>query len=108
MERVISRQFLWYLYWHVGNLAYSTNNENNVFYYLARGKCMTCPRCGSMNVQAISEYESETQGYGCCKGLLGYLIFGPIGWLCGLCGMGGQRTTTKVLWVCNNCGNKFR
>jgi len=69
---------------------------------------MTCPKCGSMNVQAISEYESETQGYGCCKGLLGYLIFGPIGWLCGLCGMGGQRTTTKVLWVCNNCGNKFR
>ena len=69
---------------------------------------MVCPRCGSMYVQALTEVESDIKGYGCCKGLIGYLILGPIGWLCGLCGMGEGRTTTRVLWVCNSCGHKFR
>ena len=69
---------------------------------------MTCPKCGSMYVQAIAEYNSNTKGYGFCKGLLGYVIFGPMGWLCGLCGMGKEKTTTNTLWVCNSCGCKFR
>jgi len=73
---------------------------------------MICPKCKSENVQAVSQVEttSQTKGFGCCKGGLGAIIFGPIGWLCGLCGMGkGKSTTsTNVLWVCNNCGNKFR
>ncbi|MCL2128511.1 MAG: hypothetical protein FWH38_09670 [Treponema sp.] len=69
---------------------------------------MFCPRCNSINVQAVSEVRSETKGFGCCQGLIGYILLGPIGWLCGLCGMGEGRTTTNVLWVCNNCGYKFR
>jgi predicted RNA-binding Zn-ribbon protein involved in translation (DUF1610 family) len=69
---------------------------------------MTCPRCGSDNVQAIAELNSKTKGYGCCKGGLGYLLFGWIGLACGLCGMGEEKTSTNVLWVCGNCGNKFK
>ncbi len=73
---------------------------------------MICPRCGSGDLQTVSEFESTTdvKGYGCCKGLIGYLILGPIGWICGLCGMGEGRTRTRTttLWMCKGCGNKFR
>jgi predicted RNA-binding Zn-ribbon protein involved in translation (DUF1610 family) len=69
---------------------------------------MKCPKCGSENISSVSEINTETKGFGCCKGGLGAIIFGPIGWLCGLCGMGKGKTTSDVLHVCNNCGNKFR
>jgi len=69
---------------------------------------MTCPKCGSDNVQAIAETNSKTKGYGCCKGGLGYVLFGYLGLLCGLCGMGKGTSTTNILWICNSCGNKFK
>lgn len=69
---------------------------------------MQCPRCGNDNLQAITETESDIKGYGAGKGCLGYLIWGPIGLLCGLCGMGKGKTRTKTYWVCNQCGKKFR
>lgn len=65
---------------------------------------MGCPRCGSPNVQIVME--SETKGFGAGKGCLGYLIFGPIGFLCGLCGMGKAKTT--ALRMCASCGHKFK
>jgi ribosomal protein L37AE/L43A len=69
---------------------------------------MQCPKCGSTNVQAVSEITSKTKGFGLCKGSLGAILFGPVGLLCGLCGMGKSKTTTDVLWVCGKCGNKFK
>lgn len=69
---------------------------------------MYCPRCGSTHVQIVNEVNTETKGYGAGKGCLGYLIFGPIGLLCGMCGMGESKTKTQSYWVCNQCGNKFR
>ena len=73
---------------------------------------MRCPRCGSENLRAISQTNtrSDYKGYGCCKGLIGYLILGPIGWLCGLCGMGKRQSTstTRTFWECGSCGNKFK
>lgn len=73
---------------------------------------MNCPNCGSENIQALSEVTTDTdiKGYGCCKGGIGYLIFGPIGFLCGLCGMGKGRSRNSVetIWMCRDCGNKFR
>ena len=69
---------------------------------------MICPKCGSENVQALTEVNSKTKGYGCCKGGLGYILFGPIGFVCGLCGMGKGKTSTSVLWICGNCGHKFK
>lgn len=69
---------------------------------------MVCPKCGSEKVTAVSEVSSTSKGFGCCKGGLGAILFGPIGWLCGLCGMGKGKTTSEVLWVCSDCGNKFK
>lgn len=69
---------------------------------------MQCPRCNGSNLQIVSETEGSTKGYGAGKGCLGYLVFGPIGFLCGLCGMGKGRCTTKTYWVCSDCGKKFR
>ncbi|MFD0617225.1 hypothetical protein ACFQZR_07090 [Paenibacillus sp. GCM10027629] len=65
---------------------------------------MSCPRCGSHQVQVVSE--SETKGFGAGKGCLGYLIFGPIGFLCGLCGMGKSKST--VFRICASCGFRFK
>lgn len=73
---------------------------------------MQCPHCGSNQVKAIStiDTQSDIQGYGCCKGACGAMILGPIGWLCGLIGMGGgtSTSTTNILWVCESCGHKFK
>ena len=65
---------------------------------------MRCPKCGEENCSAIGE--TETQGFGAGKGICGYLLLGPFGLLCGLCGM-GKTKGTKVFFVCNNCGRRF-
>lgn len=65
---------------------------------------MACPKCGSENVQSIADVKGK--GFGVGKGCIGSLILGPIGWLCGLCGMG--KTRTEILRVCNSCGHRFK
>ena len=48
-------------------------------------------------------------GYGVEKGCCGWILFGPLGLLCGLCGTGVKsQTQTKTYWMCRSCGNKFR
>lgn len=69
---------------------------------------MRCPTCGSENCHIIEESETKQKGYGVCSGICGYLLMGPIGILCGLCGMGEGKTTRKAYWVCQGCGKKFR
>ncbi len=76
---------------------------------------MICPKCGSNRVvtQTLTDTEvtEKTKGFGCFKACVGYLLFNVWGILCGLCGMGkGKRkttTTTKVVNVCQDCGNRF-
>lgn len=76
---------------------------------------MVCPKCGSENVtsQAITETTSKgkTKGFGWIKACLGFLFFSIPGILCGLCGMGKGKTkiktTTRVIHVCQNCGNQW-
>ena len=84
---------------------------------------MVCPKCGSNNIQAVSEQTvhgsvvdtRKTKGFGWCKGCLGTILLGPFGFLCGLCGMGKTKGTvkdnrtysTKIVYCCMNCGNKF-
>ena len=76
---------------------------------------MTCPRCGSERTssQAVTETTShgKTKGFGAGKSCLGALIFGPLGILCGLCGMGKGKTKTttnvRVITICQDCGNHF-
>lgn len=65
---------------------------------------MKCPHCGSENVNFISN--TTTKGFRGGKACCGFLIWGWIGILCGLCGSGKQNT--KEYWICNNCGNKFQ
>lgn len=69
---------------------------------------MKCPRCGADACQIVTETSSHYKGYGAGKGCLGYLCFGPLGLLCGMCGMGEGRTHSKTYWICHNCGNKFQ
>lgn len=68
---------------------------------------MVCPRCGGNDCQVVNETYSEGKDYGLTKGCCGYVIFGPLGLLCGLCGK-GRRTYSKQFWVCRDCGKKFR
>lgn len=76
---------------------------------------MVCPRCGSTNVtsQAVTETTSKgkVKGFGCIKAFLGWLFFSVPGILCGLCGMGKEktrtRTRTRVIRICQNCGKQF-
>lgn len=67
-----------------------------------------CPNCGSYNVQVVTETNGTTKGFGAGKGCLGAILFGPFGWLCGLCGMGKSKTSSNTFRVCGNCGRRFR
>lgn len=69
---------------------------------------MQCPKCGnSYNLQAVSETETKGKDFSASKGCCGYILMGPIGILCGLCGE-GKTTKTKTFWLCPNCGCKFK
>lgn len=69
-----------------------------------------CPGCGSheCEVQVQQNVTSSGSSYGCCSGLIGWLLLGPFGLLCGLCGAGKNIATThKSVWVCKKCGKQF-
>lgn len=66
-----------------------------------------CPKCGCPNCQLISETDYQGGGYGFCKGICGYIIFGALGLLCGLCGR-KNKYQTRSYWVCPNCNYKFK
>ncbi len=84
---------------------------------------MICPNCGSENVQAFTEQyttgemrgKSKQKGFGGCKACIGTIILGPIGFFCGLCGMGKgkgkivdtRQTKTDIVFCCMSCGYKF-
>ena len=76
---------------------------------------MRCPRCGSVYVtsQAVSQTTSKgkVKGFGCIKAFFGWLFFSIPGLLCGLCGMGKEKTRTKttthIMYICQGCGHRF-
>lgn len=57
---------------------------------------MNCPRCGSVDLQVISDVQGKGASFWklCLCGFLG------------LCGTG--KTNTTHYWVCKRCGNKFK
>lgn len=67
-----------------------------------------CPKCGSGNLQIINDSTIETKGFGAGKGCLGVICFGPIGLLCGMCGMGKSKTSNSAYRMCVDCGEKFK
>ncbi|WOO88437.1 LITAF-like zinc ribbon domain-containing protein [Mollicutes bacterium LVI A0078] len=66
---------------------------------------MRCPRCGSENTTVLQQ--EHRKGFGFCPGILGVIIFGLPGLLCGLCGMGETKGHSAYI-VCGNCGAKTR
>lgn len=72
---------------------------------------LCCPNCGSERLNTVTETSSVTSGkdYSAGQGCLGYLLFGPLGFLCGLCGANKTTTTsTETSFVCTQCGQKFK
>lgn len=72
---------------------------------------LQCPMCHSTDLIPTTETTTETSGggYGAGKGCLGWLLLGPLGLLCGLCGTGVKSESKSVTyWVCKSCGHKFR
>lgn len=76
---------------------------------------MICPKCGSNEVvtQTVVDTttENKTKGFGCFKACIGFFLFNVPGILCGLCGMGkgkvSTRTSQKVVNTCQKCGHRF-
>lgn len=63
---------------------------------------MKCPFCGSDHVQYVAH--TTRTNFGKSEACCGYLLMGPMGLLCGLC---GQSESTNEYWVCHDCGNTF-
>lgn len=87
------------------NNTYSQDNTH------VHSNTLQCPNCHSTDIIPIIETSTNVSGggYGVGKGCCGWILFGPLGLLCGLCGTGVKsHTQTKTYWVCRSCGNKFR
>lgn len=68
-----------------------------------------CPKCGSHNCEIqVQQNVSGGSSYSAGLGCLGFLLTGPFGILCGLCGGSKATTTHRSMWVCKNCGHQFR
>lgn len=59
-----------------------------------------CPRCGSPEIFLMTR---ESNGFAASNACCGYIIFGPLGLLCGLSGERESVTVRK----CKNCGYEF-
>lgn len=62
----------------------------------SNGKTIKCPKCGSSDLQAISDVKGKGASFWkiCFCGILG------------LCGTG--KTKTEHYWACKSCGYKFK
>ena len=67
---------------------------------------LNCPYCNSRNTTPITESDISGGGYNVGDGCCGYILFGPIGLLCGACGS-DVKTTHRRYWVCGDCGRRF-
>lgn len=71
------------------------------------GSGVHCPKCKSEKIQSLTETDVQG-GYQAGKGCLGYLLFGPLGFLCGALGKKARMTSTNsTMFVCMECGHKF-
>ena len=62
-----------------------------------------CPKCHSDSVQFV--HETQKKGFRANDSCCGYILFGPLGLLCGAFGM--NDTSTTEFWICSKCGTKF-
>ena len=89
-----------------------TDNEQTQQNYTSG---FVCPKCKSNNVilmPVTTTYtKGKTKGFGFIKACIGWLLFSVPGILCGLCGMGKNKTktvtTVNTVKVCQKCGFRF-
>lgn len=70
-----------------------------------------CPKCGHSEFHVVAQTNTQVRGknYSAGKGCLGFLLFGPLGLLCGSCGNSQTTTTTtKNQFICKECGEHFQ
>lgn len=65
-----------------------------------------CPKCNSTDCMIITKTTTDVTPFGFGDACCGMALLGPIGILCGTCGM-GSKTETKMLYHCNQCGKDF-
>jgi Zn finger protein HypA/HybF involved in hydrogenase expression len=65
-----------------------------------------CPKCNGTHCRMITSTKTDSTPFGLGDACCGWILFGPIGILCGLCGASSS-TETKTYWVCDDCGKKF-
>ena len=85
---------------------------------------MVCPKCGGTNILVVNQQHvsgkvkdnRKTKGFGGCKSCLMTCVIGPMGFFCGLCGMGKtkgkfkdtRKYTNDVSFICLDCGKQFK
>lgn len=67
---------------------------------------MKCPKCGNNYCDIISSSKSTGTDYSICLGLLGEMLFGTAGFVCGM--SDSYNTDAEAYWVCKKCGHKFK
>ena len=67
---------------------------------------MKCPKCGNNYCKIIGKAHTTGTDYSISKGLLGELLLGSVGFLCGF--SNNRHTEAEVYWVCKRCGYKFK
>ncbi len=67
---------------------------------------MICPKCGYHYCGMVSEVKTTGSDYSLCQGILGTMLFGPLGTACGWTDR--RETEFSAYWVCKKCGYKFK
>lgn len=89
-----------------------TPEVNDLIYNLpeletSNGSGVHCPRCKSKKIQALLKSDVKG-GYRVGRGCLGWLLFGPLGLLCGAIGKKSKVTViNETMFVCTECGFGF-
>lgn len=66
-----------------------------------------CPQCKSEKILALPQTDIKG-GYRIGRGCLGYLLLGPLGFLCGALGKKSKiSAVNSTAFVCQECGFKF-
>lgn len=82
-------------------------NQQDAIQTQQKSSRLRCPKCQNENLQIIQETSTKGRDMSAGKGCCGYILLGPFGLLCGMCGKGKQMKTTTY-WMCPVCGNKFK
>ncbi len=67
---------------------------------------MKCPKCGNNYCDMVSDKKTTGTDYSICRGILGEMLFGSSGFICGM--SDSRNTNVEAYWVCKKCGYKFK